>query len=217
MTRPCTRAAPCDLGAELRTAIPTAACAPAANATAAAPAVPPQATAKPSVAPQPSVPQGVLSSFAAAHGVEPESILGSQKRRSDAEAAPAAKRRPAFTAGAPDDGSSGSRSGSDAVLAGMAAARRDGAPVKSALSLLAEQLEPGMGSAGLIESQGATQMLQPTQGRMAAFAPQPLPVSDASGDRGQSRRRARSTAAAKNAVRFAHLRRVPPLSVPWCM
>jgi hypothetical protein len=159
----------CDLGKELRSAIPSAVCLSdaAAGARTAATAPPPTQPAVP-----PNVPHSVLGSFAAAHGVEPGSILGGQKRGGGSHAPSGSVKRPCTS---PDRGEAcgGSQGSHDAVLAGMAAARR-GAPAKSALSLLAEQLEGGVWPRGS-QSQAATQMLQLTQGRLPALAPQPLP------------------------------------------
>jgi hypothetical protein len=176
----------CDLGKELRSAIPSAVCmsdtTPAAHTVPAAPVQP---------AAPPNVPHSVLNSFAASHGVEPGSILGNSKRSSSSSGPAGHSKRPCTS---PNEdiqhetraGSQGSR---DAVLAGMAAARR-GAPAKSALSLLAEQLEPGAG-AGASQSQASTQMLQLTQGRLPALAPHPLPPVAVSNSRCNSARRRR--------------------------
>lgn len=157
--------APCNLSHELRHVVPTG------ERPAAASVVPPAPQPAPRQAP--TVPHGVLTNFAKKFDVDPDGILGSQKRAAPEHGGGDDQKRP---------------------RAGDAAAADSPAP-QNGLSWLAAQLPPTQGTqAG---TQGGTQMLPLTQEQMVVFAPQ------SSVGQATAKRRQQSAAARKQRLQEA--------------
>jgi hypothetical protein len=185
-------AGPCDIGHELRHVVP-----PVKRCTPSHPATAASGTTHPQPRQPPSVPHAMLNDFAKKYDVDPDGILGSQKRPSPSDnAEPSAAKRPCATstaapthappvamlpAAGPARQEAGVTEPSDPVLAGMSAARRHGAPAKTTLSWLADQLGTCPGASTQSESQAATQWLHmtQTQERLPVLAPQAFDTSEA--------------------------------------